>query len=150
MKYSFLGKTDIKVSNYCLGTMTFGEQTNEKDAHLQMDKAFDAGINFFDTAELYPTIPLRDETAGNTEKIIGSWFKKNKSKRQKVVLASKVVGKGYKAIRKGEAINPLGIKKALEKSLKSWKYDESRHSQWWCKRIYIRLIIQIIYNKRCR
>ena len=53
MKYSLLGKTDIKVSNYCLGTMTFGEQTNEKDSHLQMDKAYDAGINFFDTSDTY-------------------------------------------------------------------------------------------------
>ena len=64
MKYNLLGETDIKVSNYCLGTMTFGEQTNERDAHLQMKKAFDAGINFFDTAEMYSTCPIRLETAG--------------------------------------------------------------------------------------
>ena len=70
MKYSFLGETDIKVSNYCLGTMTFGEQTNVEDAHLQMDKAFDAGINFFDTAEMYSTCPTRKETVGKTESII--------------------------------------------------------------------------------
>ena len=53
MKYNFLGKSDLKVSNYCLGTMTYGEQTSEIDAHLQMDKAYDSGINFFDTAEMY-------------------------------------------------------------------------------------------------
>ena len=52
MKYNFLGKSDLKVSNYCLGTMTYGEQTSEMDAHLQMDKAFDSGIKFFDPAEM--------------------------------------------------------------------------------------------------
>ena len=76
MKFNFLGNTELKVSNYCLGTMTYGEQTSEKEAHIQMSKAYDAGINFFDTAEMYSTCPLRAETAGNTEKIIGSWLKK--------------------------------------------------------------------------
>ena len=83
MKYNFLGKSDLKVSNYCLGTMTYGEQTSERDAHLQMDKAFDSGINFFDTAEMYSTCPRLIETAGKTEKIIGTWIKKNPTLRNK-------------------------------------------------------------------
>ncbi len=123
MKFNKLGNSSLIVSEYCLGTMTFGEQTDERESHKQMEKSFDVGINFFDTAELYPTIPLRAETAGNTEKIIGNWFKKNKTYRNKIILASKVVGKGYDAIRKGEPINPKGMTQALDKSLKSLNTD---------------------------
>ncbi len=123
MELKKLGNSELVVSDYCLGTMTFGEQTNEIDSHKQMDKALDAGINFFDTAELYPTIPLRAETAGDTEKVIGSWFKKTKSRRDKVILASKVVGKGYEPIRKGDPINPKGMQDALDKSLQSLNTD---------------------------
>ena len=83
MKYNFLGKSDLKVSNYCLGTMTYGEQTSERGAHLQMDKAYDSGINFFDTAEMYSTCPRLAETAGKTEQIIGTWIKKNPTLRNK-------------------------------------------------------------------
>ena len=99
MKYNFLGKSDLKVSNYCLGTMTYGEQTSEMDAHLQMDKAFDSGINFFDTAEMYSTCPRLAETAGKTEKIIGTWIKKNPTLRNKLILATKIIGKGDTFIR---------------------------------------------------
>ena len=118
MKYNLLGETDIKVSNYCLGTMTFGEQTNERDAHLQMDKAFDAGINFFDTAEMYSTCPIRAETAGKTETIIGSWIKNNANLRNKLVIATKVIGNEYSFIRDGGPINSKSIKVALEGSLR--------------------------------
>ena len=123
MKTNKLGKSGLEVSAYCLGTMTFGEQTGEADAHKQIDMALDAGINFIDTAELYPTIPLRAETAGNTEKIIGSWLEKNKEKRKDVIIASKVVGKGYEAIRNGDPINPAGMRQALDKSLISLNTD---------------------------
>ncbi|MAW34307.1 MAG: aldo/keto reductase [Proteobacteria bacterium] len=123
MKMKRLGKSELIVSEYCLGTMTFGEQTNERDSFMQMERSLDAGINFFDTAELYPTAPLRGETAGNTEKIIGNWLNKNKHQRKNIVLASKVVGKGYNAIRKGDSINPSGMKKALDDSLKRLKTD---------------------------
>ena len=75
MKFRPLGRTDLAVSEICLGTMTFGQQTGEADAFAQMDYAVAQGINFFDTAELY-AIPPRAETYGATEKIIGAWLKK--------------------------------------------------------------------------
>ena len=76
MELKKLGNSDLIVSPYCLGTMTFGEATNEQESHKQMEKALNSGINFFDTAELYPTCPLKAETAGDTERIIGSLLKK--------------------------------------------------------------------------
>ena len=78
MKYSTLGKTNLKVSKICLGTMTWGEQNTEAEGHEQMSYALDQGVNFWDTAELY-SVPGKAETYGSTEKIIGTWFKKNKS-----------------------------------------------------------------------
>ena len=75
MEYRKLADTDIELSLICLGTMTWGQQNSEKEAHEQMDYAFENGINFFDTAELYP-IPPMAETQGKTEEYIGSWFKK--------------------------------------------------------------------------
>ena len=123
MKFNLLGNSDLKVSNYCLGTMTFGEQTNEIDSHLQMDKAFEAGINFFDTAEMYSTCPIRKETAGKTETIIGTWLKSNFSKRDRLVLATKVIGNEYKFIRDGGPINSKSIRIALEGSLKRLNTD---------------------------
>ena len=74
MKYRKLGRTGLDVSVICLGTMTWGQQNTEAEAHEQMDYALDQGVNFFDTAELYP-VPPKAETQGRTEKYIGSWFK---------------------------------------------------------------------------
>ena len=91
MKKRKLGKTDLEVSEICLGTMTWGEQNTESEGHAQMDYALDNGINFFDTAEMY-AVPPKKETQGSTEKIIGSWFKDRKS-RDKVILATKVSGR---------------------------------------------------------
>ena len=91
MKKRKLGKTDLEVSEICLGTMTWGEQNTESEGHAQMDYALDNGINFFDTAEMYAG-PPKKETQGSTEKIIGSWFKERKS-RDKVILATKVSGR---------------------------------------------------------
>ena len=91
MKYRKLGTTDIDVSVICLGTMTFGEQNSQQDGFDQMDYALERGINFFDTAELYPIMP-RKETCGKTEEIIGNWFKQRKN-RSKVILASKIASK---------------------------------------------------------
>ena len=98
MHFKKLGKSDLKVSSYCLGTMTFGETTSEDDGHSQIDQSLEYGINFFDTAEMYPTCPLRAETTGNTEIIIGNWIKKNKSKRPDIILASKISGKATNAL----------------------------------------------------
>ena len=91
MKYRKLGTTDIDVSVICLGTMTFGEQNSQQDGYDQMDYALERGVNFFDTAELYPIMP-RKETCGKTEEIIGNWFKQRKN-RSKVILASKIASK---------------------------------------------------------
>ena len=91
MKKRKLGKTDLEVSEICLGTMTWGQQNTESEGHAQMDYALDNGINFFDTAEMY-AVPPKKETQGSTEKIIGSWFKERRS-RDKVILATKVSGR---------------------------------------------------------
>ena len=78
MKYKNLGPTSLKVSQVCLGTMTFGDQTSEKDSFQIMDFVKNRGVNFFDTAEMYPTYPKK-ETQGNSERIIGNWIKKKKN-----------------------------------------------------------------------
>ena len=90
MRYSKLGRTDVSVSRVCLGTMTFGEQNTEAEAHAQLDHAVDAGVNFIDTAEMYP-VPPRAETQGRTEDYIGSWLKA-RGGRDKLVIATKVAG----------------------------------------------------------
>ena len=86
MEYNFLGRTGLHVSKICLGTFNFGRLTNEKDAHRIMDRAVDKGVNFFDTANHYPDFV----NCGRTESIIGSWIKNNKSKRDKIIIGSKV------------------------------------------------------------
>lgn len=91
MEYRPLGRTGLNVSRICLGTMTWGRQNTQDDAFAQMDYAVDQGVNFFDAAELYPT-PPRAETYGETERIIGNWFKA-RGWRDKVVLASKIACK---------------------------------------------------------
>ena len=91
MKYSKLGQTDIEVSQICLGTMTWGEQNTEKEAHEQLDYAIEAGINFIDVAEMYP-VPPRAETYGLTESYVGNWLSKRKD-RDKIILATKVSAK---------------------------------------------------------
>ncbi len=124
MKYKNLGNTDIKTSLICLGTMTFGEQNTEAEAHQQMDMAHDYGINFFDTAELY-AIPPKAETQGLTEQYIGSWFKKCKN-RDSIILASKVAGPGADwvgHIRGGPRLNREHMTRALEASLKRLQTD---------------------------
>jgi aryl-alcohol dehydrogenase-like predicted oxidoreductase len=93
MKYKNLGRTGISVSQICLGTMTWGTQNGEIEAHDQMHYAFDKGVNFFDTAELYPTTPVGADTQGRTEEYIGTWFEKT-GKRKDVILATKVAGTG--------------------------------------------------------
>ncbi len=122
MRYNTLGRSDIKVSPLCLGSMTWGTQNIETEAHEQIDMALAYGINFIDTAEMYPTNPLSLETQGDTERIIGSWIEKT-GRRDEVVLATKVSGAGYKNVRDGAAISPKTIIDALEDSLKSLKTD---------------------------
>ena len=88
MKYRKLGTTNLEVSAICLGTMTFGEQNSQSDGFEQMDYAVDRGVNFFDTAEIYPAMPKK-ETYGKSEEIIGNWLKTKKN-RDKIILASKI------------------------------------------------------------
>ncbi|MBC7453054.1 MAG: aldo/keto reductase, partial [Massilia sp.] len=90
MQTTLLGASALRVSKLCLGTMTFGEQNSEADAHSQLDYALERGINFIDTAEMYPVMP-RADTQGATERFIGSWLKKT-GRRADVVLATKVAG----------------------------------------------------------
>jgi aryl-alcohol dehydrogenase-like predicted oxidoreductase len=122
MKYTNLPRTDIEVSKICLGTMTWGRQNTQEEGHEQMDYALAQGINFFDTAELYP-IPATKERYADTERIIGSWFKKRRN-RDQVILASKIVGKGEmtKFIRT-TGINRETIKLAVEGSLSRLQTD---------------------------
>ena len=89
MKYTTIPNTDIKVSKICLGTMTFGEQNTEEEAHEQLNYAVEKGINFIDTAEMY-SVPARKETQGSTERFIGSWLKDQK--REDLIVATKIAG----------------------------------------------------------
>ena len=123
MNYKKLGSTDIDVSTICLGTMTWGEQNSKADGFEQMDYAIDNGVNFWDTAEIY-AIPMREETYGETENIIGEWFKKTK-KRDKVILATKVSGPTSKEYIRGGgcSYDKKSMSEALEKSLKRMQTD---------------------------
>ena len=115
MLYTTLPNTDIKVSKICLGTMTFGQQNTENEAHEQLNYAISKGINFIDTAEMYP-VPGKKETQGNTEKFIGTWLKNN---REKVVLATKIAGpnRAFSYIREELNFSKESIKLAIETSL---------------------------------
>ena len=123
MNYKKLGSTDVDVSTICLGTMTWGEQNSKADGFEQMDYAIDNGVNFWDTAEIY-AIPMREETYGETENIIGEWFKKTK-KRDKVILATKVSGPTSKEYIRGGgcSYDKKSMSEALEKSLKRMQTD---------------------------
>ena len=123
MNYKKLGSTDVDVSTICLGTMTWGEQNSKEDGFEQMDYAIDNGVNFWDTAEIY-AIPMREETYGETENIIGEWFKKTK-KRDKVILATKVSGPTSKEYIRGGgcSYDKKSMSEALEKSLKRMQTD---------------------------
>ena len=122
MRFSELGRTGIKVSEICLGTMTWGSQNSESEAHQQMDYALDQGVNFFDTAELYPTTPVSAETQGDTERFIGTWLKA-RGNRDKVVVATKISGPGRSYIRGGRPVNRQEIEAALDLSLKRLDSD---------------------------
>jgi len=120
MKYRKLGTTDIDISVICLGTMTFGEQNSQIDGFQQMDYALDRGVNFIDTAEIYPIRP-RKETYGRTEKIIGNWLK-DRGNRDKIIIASKIASKstGLEWIREGSknlGFDKKNLNKAVDDSL---------------------------------
>ena len=124
MEYRRLGRSDIQVSAVCLGTMTYGEQNSENDAHQQLDMALAAGINFIDTAEMYP-VPPKGNTQGRTESYIGSWLK-TRGCRDKVILASKVSGPSasFTYLRGGKlGFDRKNIETALQASLKRLQTD---------------------------
>lgn len=121
MKLKKLGRTDIGVTEICLGTMTWGVQNTEADAHNQIDYALDAGVNFMDTAEVY-AIPSSAETYGKTESYIGGWFKKT-GKRDKFVVATKIAGGGTSWIREGGKPSRTSVRQAVEGSLKRLQTD---------------------------
>lgn len=121
MDYRPLGRTNLKVSAICLGTMTWGKQNTEAEAHAQMDYALGQGVNFWDTAELYPVVP-EAETQGRTEQYIGTWFKQRRQ-RDKVVLASKIAGGGTAWIRGGAPVTVAGLRQALDASLQRLQTD---------------------------
>lgn len=125
MEYRYIGKTGLRVSSICMGTMTFGSSTSKDEAFKILDKAYDRGINFFDTAELYPVSPKK-ETIGNTEKIVGEWLKTKP--RDSVILATKIAGAAsgwfVPPVRHGlTAIDSFHIKKAIEDSLRRLQTD---------------------------
>ncbi|MGC1631647.1 MAG: aldo/keto reductase [Gelidibacter sp.] len=122
MKYTTLPHTNLKVSKLCLGTMTWGLQNTQDEAFEQMDYALERGINFFDTAELYP-VPAEAKTYADTERIIGNWFEKS-GKRDKIVLASKIAGTGdYTAHIRTNGFTPEALKDAVNNSLKRLQTD---------------------------
>lgn len=151
MQRRTIGETDLSVSAFCLGTMTFGNQTPEDEAHRQIDIAAARGVDFMDTAEMYPVNPVRAETVGLTEEIIGRWLRRS-GRRGDWVIATKIAGAGSKA-RGGEPITGSSIRRALEASLKrlgtdhvdlyqfhwpnrgsymfrqNWRYDPSRQDR---------------------
>ncbi|MEX0344730.1 MAG: aldo/keto reductase [Rhizobiaceae bacterium] len=122
MKKRPLGRTGIDVSEICLGTMTWGTQNTEAEGHEQMDYAVEQGVNFFDTAEMYPTTPLSKETIGRTEEIIGTWFEKS-GKRDAVILATKITGSGSSMARDGAPISSNTMTEAVEGSLRRLRTD---------------------------
>ena len=125
MQYRPLGRTGLDVSLICLGTMTWGEQNTEAEGHAQMDLAFERGVNFFDTAELYP-IPPKAETQGATERIIGTWFKSRRT-RDRVILASKVIGRSSNTWFRDDGspgeLSRRQIEEAVDKSLRRLQTD---------------------------
>ena len=121
MEYRKLGKTEIKVSCLCLGTMTWGEQNSQEEAHRQLDYAVERGINFIDTAEMYP-VPAVPETQGRTEECIGTWPALAR-KRDKIILATKVAGPGFHLRGGRSRFTKEIVREALHDSLKRLKTD---------------------------
>ena len=123
MEYKLLGGSDLNVSRLCLGTMTFGQQNSEAEAHEQLDYAVAQGINFIDTAEMYPVPPMA-ETQGRTEEYIGSWLK-SRGNREQLVIATKVAGPAEMArhLRPDVRLNRDNIRAAVSASLQRLQTD---------------------------
>lgn len=122
MKQVPLGNTGIQVSQLCLGTMTWGSHNTQAEGHAQIAQALDHGVTFWDTAEMYPTNPVRAETIGRTEEIIGAWFAAT-GQRDRVVLATKVSGAGQKFVRDGAPVSGATLRNTVEASLRRLRTD---------------------------
>jgi aryl-alcohol dehydrogenase-like predicted oxidoreductase len=123
MHYVTLGNSPLRVSSICLGTMTFGQQNSEAEAHQQLDAAFSQGVNFIDAAEMYP-VPARAETCGRTEQYVGSWLARQA--RDTVILATKATGpaRSLSWIREGQLnFSRTNLRRALEGSLRRLRTD---------------------------
>ena len=122
MEYNKLPGTNIDVSKICLGTMTWGKQNSDKEAYEQMDYSLDHGVNFFDTAELYP-VPATPDKYADTERIIGNWFS-SRNNREKIILATKIAGPGdYTAHIRKTGFKGSSIEDAVNGSLERLKTD---------------------------
>ena len=122
MEYRPLSNTDIKVSVICLGTMTWGEQNTEREAHQQLDFAVERGVNFIDLAEMYP-VPPKEETQGLTETYCGSWLSKRRD-RDRLVIATKVSGPGMQSyLRGGPQLSRAHLEEAVDASLRRLATD---------------------------
>lgn len=122
MKMHPLGRSQTQVSEICLGSMTWGTQNTYDEAAEQIACALDHGVNFIDTAEMYPTTPLTEKTLGDTEAVIGQWFA-HSGRRDEVVLATKVTGNGKAWMYGGEDITPEKIRVSVDRSLKRLQTD---------------------------
>jgi aryl-alcohol dehydrogenase-like predicted oxidoreductase len=122
MKMNPLGRTGLSVSKLCLGSMTWGTQNTAAEGHAQIDRALERGVNFVDTAEMYPANPVSAKTTGDTEEIIGLWNAKS-GRRDKVILATKHSGEGLGHIRDGAPISSKTIANTIQGSLRRLKTD---------------------------
>ncbi len=122
MKTVRLGRTDIEVPDWCLGTMTYGNQTPLEDAHRQIDMCLDVGLDFLDTAEMYPVNPIRAETVGRSEEVIGEWVAKS-GRRSELTIATKVSGDNPGWVRGGAGYDGSMMREAVEGSLRRLQTD---------------------------
>ena len=122
MRRTQLGRTGIDVSAFCLGTMTFGTNTGEDESFRQLDASLDHGIDFMDTAEMYPVNPVRKETVGGTEEIIGRWIART-GRRNDYVIATKCAGENGSFVREGRPVDGNIIREACEGSLRRLRTD---------------------------
>ena len=122
MRRIILGQSGVQVSAWCLGTMTFGTQTNQEDAHEQIDLSVAAGLDFLDCAEMYPVNPISAETVGRSERIIGNWIR-DRGARSDVVVATKVSGRNSGFVRGGDGFSAENIREAVEGSLRRLRTD---------------------------
>lgn len=122
METAKLGRSEIVVSRICLGSMTWGTQNTPEEGWAQIDRALDRGVNFIDTAEMYPTNPMKPETVGRTEEIIGEWLARNVARRGEVVIATKVSSDGA-PVRGGAAPDGATMRAAVDDSLRRLQTD---------------------------